>query len=126
VAPSRINDRGQGTVELALALPVLVMAMLAVVQVGLIGRDQLLVWHAARESARAAAVDPQQATARAAAVTATSALDPGRLVVTVGGGTTTGDLVTASVRYRSATEVPLVGRLIGDVDLSAEVTMRVE
>ena len=129
VGPRKVHrqgaERGQGTVEVALALPVVVVMMLAVVQVGLVGRDQLLVWHAAREAARAAAVEPNPGAARSAAVGA-AGLQPGRLVVSLGGGTTAGDLVTATVRYRSPTEVPIVGRLIGDVDMSAAVTMRVE
>lgn len=119
-------ERGQSTVELMLVLPVLVMAMLAIVQIGVVGHRYLVVWHAARESARAAAVAPDQATARAAALSAGGALDPSRLVVSLRGGTTTGELVTTSLTYRAATEVPVVGRLVGDVTLKAEVTMRVE
>ena len=49
-------DRGQSTVEFALVLPLVVMVLLLVVQVGLVVRDQVLVVHAAREAARAAAV----------------------------------------------------------------------
>ena len=47
--------------ELALVLPLVVALLLAVVQVGLIVRDQVLVVHAAREAAREAAVDPDPA-----------------------------------------------------------------
>ena len=123
---SRPGEQGQSTVELALVLPVLVMAMLAVVQIAVVGYDHLMLWHAARESARAAAVSPDEATARSAATAATSALDPARLTIVLHGGTAPGDLVTSSLRYRAATDVPVVGRLIGDVTLTAEVTMRVE
>ena len=52
------GERGQATVEFAFVLPLLVLALLAVVQVGLVVRDQLGVVHAAREAARAASVDP--------------------------------------------------------------------
>ena len=45
----------QATVELALVLPVVATLLLAVVQVGLVVRDQIRVTHAAREAARAAA-----------------------------------------------------------------------
>ena len=47
-------DRGQATVELALALPMVCLLLLAMVQVAVIGRDQLAVQLAAREAARAA------------------------------------------------------------------------
>ena len=43
--------RGQATVELVLVLPVVVLALLLVIQVGLIARDQVLVVNAAREGA---------------------------------------------------------------------------
>ena len=120
------GERGQSTVELTLVLPVVVMATLAVVQIGVIGHKQLVLWHVARESARAAAVEPDPTVARAAARSASSALDPTRLNLTLSGGSATGDLVTSSLRYRAATDVPIVGRLVGDVTLQAEVTMRVE
>jgi hypothetical protein len=98
-------------VELALALPVVVLALLLVVQVALVARAQVLVVHAAREGARAASVgEPAAAAARA-----TPGLEPGRLAVHQGGGGTAGALVTVSVAYRAATEVPLVGGLLGDV-----------
>lgn len=120
------GERGQSTVELVLVLPVVVMAMLAVVQIGLVAHQYLVVWHAARESARAAAVAPDQQTARTAALAAGTALDPARLTVALEGGTSTGELITSSLTYRAATDVPVVGRLVGDVTLRAEVTMRVE
>ena len=117
--------RGQATVELALVLPVVALLALSVAQVGLIGVDAVLVHHAAREAARAAAVEPSVATAQAAAVGA-AGLEGDRLHVALSGGTAAGDSLTVAVTYVSGTNVPLVGRLIGDVDLSAEVTIRVE
>ena len=58
---------GQATVELLLVLPVVILALLLVIQMGLIARAQILVVNAAREGARAAAVDGPAA-AQAAAV----------------------------------------------------------
>lgn len=107
-------------------LPVLVLTMLAVVQIAVISHRYLVLWHAARESARAAAVAPDPVTARAAAWAAAPSLDPNRLTVTLDGGTTTGDLITSTLTYRAATDVPVVGRLVDDVMLTADVTMRVE
>lgn len=117
--------RGQATVELALLLPVVVVMILVVVQVGLVVRDQVLVVHAAREAARVAAVEPDAALARRQAVRS-SGLDQGRLSVEVSGRGAPGSRVRVVTRYRSPTEVPLVGGLVGDADLSATVTMRVE
>jgi hypothetical protein len=119
------RQRGQATVEVALLLPLLALLLLAVVQVGLVVRDQVLVTHAAREAARAAAVDPRAEVARAGAEAAAD-LDPGRLEVRLDGDTTPGGRLTAVVRYRSPTAVPLIGPLVGDRTLTARATMRVE
>ena len=49
--------RGQATVEFVLVLPLVVVVCLAVVQVAVVARRDVLVAHAAREAARAAAVE---------------------------------------------------------------------
>jgi Flp pilus assembly protein TadG len=118
-------EGGQATVEVALLLPLVATMLLGVVQVGLVVRDQVLVTHAAREAARAAAVDPREAVARGAAE-AGARLDPLRLDVELAGSTVPGGRLTVTVRYRSSTTVPLVGRLLGDRLLTADATMRVE
>ena len=119
------DQRGQAVVETALVLPLVVLFLLAVVQVGLVMRAQVLVTHAAREAARAAAVDPDPAAASRAADGATG-LDPQRLRVEVSGRDGRGSQVRVRVRYRAATDVPFVGALVGDVSIDAEATMRVE
>jgi hypothetical protein len=118
-APER--QHGQAAVELALALPLVALLLLAVVQVGLVVRDQVLTVHAAREAARAAAVDSDPGRARAAAL-AGSGLPGGRLVVELRRGTS----AEVTVRYRSATDLPLVGPLLPDIVLRAKATMRSE
>ena len=118
-------ERGQATVELALVLTVVVLLLMILIQAALVAKDQLLVQHAAREAARSAVVDPDAAVARRAAEGASN-LDRHRLTVSLSGGGERGDRTTARVSYRSPTDVPLVGRLIGDVTVSGSVTMRVE
>jgi Flp pilus assembly protein TadG len=121
----RRGASGQATVELVLVLPVVVLALLLVIQVGLIARAQVVVVNAAREGARAAAVDgPGAAQAAAAAspglqddrVTVSASIESGQ----------TGELVRVRVRYRVPTDVPLVGALVGEPTLSAVVAMRAE
>jgi hypothetical protein len=119
------GDVGQASVELALALPLVVVLLLVVVQVGLVVRAQVLVTHAAREGARAAAVDADPAAARRA-VEASSTLDAGRLSVVVANRAGPGSRVRVEVGYRLATDLPLVGSLLPDLRLSAVATMRVE
>lgn len=118
-------DAGQATVELALVLPVIVMLLAVVAQVGLVVRDAVLVANASREAARAAAVDPDPGAAIDRA-RASSGLDPGRLAVDLSGRAGRGSLVTATVRYRAHIWVPLVGLVLDGVDLSSSTTMRVE
>ena len=65
--PSR-TDRGQAVVELALTFPFIVLLLLAIIQLGLVVRDQILVVHASREAARVGAVDPDPNAPRRAAV----------------------------------------------------------
>jgi Flp pilus assembly protein TadG len=125
-APLR-REAGQATVELVLALPVIVLALLLVIQVGLIARDQVLVVDAAREGARAAAVEGPGAAGDAAR--ATPGLRPERTTIqasTVAAGGGGAEDVRVVVRYRAPTEVPIVGLLIGDPTLTATVAMRAE
>lgn len=124
-AGSTRSERGQAAVETALVLPLIVAVVLVLVQVGLLVRDQILVVHATREAARAAAVDPTTAAATAAAAAATG-LDPSRLQVETEGSRTTGGLLLVTVRFRPKTAVPLVGRLFPTVDIQETLTVRVE
>ena len=113
--------------ELALLLPIVVLLLLAVLQVGLLGRDVVLVTHAAREAARAAATDPDPRVARAAALSS-GGLEPSRLDVAlvITGGDDGGRRVEVEVTYRVPTRVPLVGRLVADRTITTTATMRVE
>jgi Flp pilus assembly protein TadG len=118
-------ERGQATVELALLLPLLVLLLLVILQIGLVGRDVVLVTHASREAARAAAIDPDPGAALEAA-RAAGGLDPERMTVQVGGRRDTGSRVEVTVTYRAATDVPLIGGLLGDHTIRGSTTMRVE
>jgi len=113
--------RGQATVEFAFVLPLLVLGMLAIVQTGLVVRDQLGVVHAAREGARVASVEPDPARA----VRAVRRTLPGA-DVHVGDRPEIGGEITVDVSYTSVTDLPLVGVLFPDPDLHASATMRVE
>jgi hypothetical protein len=116
-----LRARGQATVELALVLPLVVLGLMAVLQVGLVVRDQVAVVHAAREAARAAAVDrdPSRAVGAAKRVLARAEVD-------VGARPRLGEPIRVDVRYRARTDLPLVGALFPDPDLHARATMRTE
>ncbi len=114
------GDRGQATVELAVATPVVVVLLVALVQVAVVVADALEVQLAAREGARAASV---------AAAGAGSGPAAARRVLGATGSVLLRDdgrTVTVTVRRVNHTDVPLIGALLPDVTLVAEVTMAVE
>lgn len=117
----RGSDRGQATVELALAMPLVVLLGLVLIQAVLVGRDQVAVIHAAREAVRAASVDPDPAAPREAAGAVLSGA-----TVESGDRPPPGRRVAVTVLYRSPTDLPLVGPLLPDPVLSARAVMRVE
>ncbi len=96
--------------------------MLIAVQVGLVARDVVLLAHAAGVAARAAVVDADEAAVRDAVV-ATSPLAADRLSVST---SVSGDWVTVTLRYRSPTDVPLVGTPVADVSLTERLVVRRE
>lgn len=121
----RRDERGQATVELALGLPILALLLAGLVEVGLLVADQTRVWHAAREAARVAVVDPDAADSRSAAER--SGLKPLEVEVSPAPHfRRQGDPLTVKVRYSPRARVPLFGVLLERVELDAQATMRIE
>ena len=119
------RERGQAVVELALTIPFVILLLLAVIQVGLVVRDEILTVHASREAARVGAVDPNPDAPRRAAVASTG-LDARRMSVSSTGRGGPGSTLTVTVHYSAPTEVPLVGAFLPDVRLRAVAAIRVE
>lgn len=115
------RDRGQATVEFALALPLVAVLVLGIVQLVVVARDQLAVELAAREAARAAVVAASPGPAARAAAQASVGLTPLDVAVVE-----SADRITVTVRHRTTTDVPLIGLAIGDVEVTAVVTMQRE
>ena len=120
------SQRGSAAVEFALVLPLALIASLALVQVGLLGRDAAVVALAAREASREATVSTDDSRAREAALRAGNlASERTEVLVHRTGGV--GDPVRVEVVYRGPVVVPFVGWLFPDeVRLVAEATMRQE
>lgn len=113
----RGGRRGQATVELVLVLPVVALVLLAVVQVALVARHQLVLDHAAREGARVAAVGVPAGDV-VARVRRVAGDDVAVEVDEVDGG-----LVRVRVTAAAGPPVALVGWALAGRSQHAEVTM---
>ena len=91
-------------------------------QRGLAAVHRAVEEHQVRRRGEAAAVTGGGPSDAVAAVHGAVRLDRGRLGVDA----SRGDVVRVTVVYRAATEVPLVGRLVGDVTLRSTAVMRPE
>ena len=111
------EDRGQATLELALILPLLVICIAGIVWVGQVATMQVRLENAAREGARAAAVEPDAASAAARSAVERSVGDA--IVSTSVGSEFVEVTVSAEV-----SGVPIIG--LGERTLEAEVSMRRE
>lgn len=118
---ARSDEGAQSTVEFAFVLPLFFGLLALLFQVALVGRDEILVVHAARAGAREASVTADAGRVRAAA---TRGL-PGAVVRVTRRGAV-GEPVEVDVTYASATDLPLVGPLLPDLTLHARAVMRVE
>ena len=121
------GQRGSSAVEFALLLPILLLVLLALVQVGVLARDALVLTQASRAGAREAAVQPSSDAVEQAVREAAPGLTPARLSVDVAWSGTRGSPVTVSVAYETPVASLLAGWLLpGSVSLTASATMRQE
>jgi Flp pilus assembly protein TadG len=116
------SEAGQSAVEFVLVLPIALLLILGMFQLGVLVRDQMLVLGAAREGAREATVTPDAASISSAAAAAAPGL---KLEVSVTRGTKRGDPARVDVSA-SPVRLPLVGRIVGGITLKGAATMRLE
>ena len=113
--------------EFALVLPLVLIVALALVQLGLIVRDRLLVEAAARAGARAAAVQDDGTAIRSAALAAAPSLDDAAVDLSVSRAGARGEPVTVVLRYSATVRVPFVRWLFGDaIGMASTTTARQE
>ena len=73
------HEGGSAVVEFALLMPILLLLLLALVQVGVLARDRLLLAQASRAGAREAAITDSESAILEAVTRAGTGLDPARL-----------------------------------------------
>lgn len=121
---------GQGLVEFALVLPILLLLLLGIVQFGLLFGTQLNIENASREGARLASVLGQTETSGNPEITArvhqaAGGLDTSKMVITITPSSPSSRLVgtpiTVTVVYSSPVFIPVVSDMVagGVVSLSS-------
>lgn len=132
------SERAQGMVEFALALPLLLLMMLGLFDLGRAIYALNTVSNAARVGTRVAIVDQTMADVRAAAVNEAVALNisPADVDVlylidpAVPGSTCApiriGCVAIVTVPYDFQPATPLIERLVGDITVSATSAQRIE
>jgi hypothetical protein len=121
------RERGTAAVEFALVLPILLVIALAIVQLGIVVRDEMMVVQAARAGAREAAVTPDPLAVRSASERAAVGLDGSTLEVDIARQGTQGDAVQVDVGYTDPIRVPFVAWLFpSSITLHASAVARQE
>ena len=119
-----MSERGAAAVEFALVLPVVLLALIVVIEVVGVGHTQLVVSSAAREGVRVAATTPDTAVAAAAVRSALGArADEAR--ITVHRPDVVGDQAEVTVMIRYPVAAPVAGNLL-EVVVRGRAVMRVE
>ena len=103
-----------------MALPLVCLLLLGVVQVAVVVRNQLVAIEAARVAVRAASVSANPASAAANAGAAAVRL-PVRIATSVNGV-----YVSSTATIHTPTDIPLIGLLLPDLDITATATMSLE
>jgi len=123
------NRRGQAMVEMALALPVLILLLLATMEFGRVLHGLLVVTQAAREGARSMAVNEGSATAISRIQAAAPTLDPAQITITIEPLTPArGQPVTVTVVHPVQIITPLISEIFPEnpFPVTGTAVMRVE
>ncbi len=124
------NQRGQAMVELALVLPILILLLMGVVELGRIFHSYLVITNASREGARVAVLGRPDTEIAARVSQVAANLDTARLTTTVTPDQEqrkTGALSTVEVRYGVTLVFPVFDAVIPNpVPIYSKTTMRVE
>lgn len=124
------NEEGQGVVEFALVLPLLLALVLGIVQFGITFNNYLTITDATRVGARKAAVSrflgDNGASARVATYSAAGGLDASKLAVNVNSTswTTPGSDVTVSATYPYS--IDILGWVVKAGSLTSSTHERLE
>lgn len=124
------NERGQALVEMALVLPLIIIILFSLIELGRLGHASLALQYAAREGARAAITGADDDFIRARIVNAAPALDDSALVITLSPSANervSGDEVRVLLDYEMDVYFPLLSAAFPDsFSLQGRAVMRME
>lgn len=124
------EEQGQAVLEMALVLPILVLLLLGIVEMGRIGYAFITVNNAARAGARVASVGGTDAEITAAVQGAAPSLNTDSLAITISpvqASRESGQTVTVDIKSPVSLIMPIPETIISNpVIVEAQVSMRAE
>ena len=126
----RVSSRGQSLVETALVLPILLILLMGIFDFGRAIFAFNAVSNSAREAVRVAIVNQNGTAVEEEAKRSAIGLDPSQIDVTFGipdcGTVLIGCTAQVTVDHEWTAITPIIGNLIGPIDLSSTTEMKVE
>lgn len=125
------NKRGQAMVEMAFVVPILVLLLAGIIDIGRVMHDALTITYAAREGARAAAVGKDNANIAAAIYAASPSIDPATIGVSIepsaAADRSPDQPVTVTINHDVAIIFPVISAILPNpFPLTATAVMRIE
>lgn len=122
------SERGQAIVETALIMPLLILMLMGMVEMGRVSNAYLTVTHAARHGARFGAVGGSNSDIIDKVKYAAIPLDVDKLTVTIDPATSriTGNDLSITVAYPVELIIPVYPGIANPVNVRSTVIMRVE
>lgn len=124
------SEQGQALVEMALVLPLLIVILFSLVELGRLGYASLTLQYAAREGARTGITGAGDELIRARVISAAAGLTDSELVITItppAHDRVSGDELQVLVDYETAVYFPLLNVVIPDpFPLQGRAVMRME
>lgn len=125
-----IEDRGQALVEMALILPLFLLLLFGVIEMGRVGYAYITVSNAAREGGRVATIGGTDLEITSAIKNAAISLDPANLTISISPTQAvrlSGQGVSVQVAYPVQLVIPIISNVISNpFVVSASIDMRLE
>ncbi len=123
------KEEGQSATEFALVLPLILMVILVIIQMGIVVNAQLIITHAAREGARDGSVTNSNMKIRESVINAAGTLDKNSMNISIqpSSGRKIGDYITVTVKYNPPIIFPGIELVFpNSISLRSSATMRIE